>query len=307
VPGRSFTPLIVGCGDVGARLARALIGTGVRPVGLVRRQANADALGRSGIAPVVCDLDRPVDEPPAAAAGGTVFYLVPPNREVDDDDPRLRHFLAACGEAVPRRLVYLGTSGVYGDCGGAWVDEARTPAPTTRRARRRLAAERIAAEWCAARGTERIILRVGGIYGPGRLPLDRLADMTVICPDEAPWSNRIHVDDLVTTLQAAALHGRDGRVYNVADGQPTTMTDYLYRVADAAGLPRPPCVPMARADTELSPGMLSFVRESRRLDTRRLREELAIRLRFPTLAEGLAHALGDNGRAAPRPARRITD
>ena len=288
MPGLPFTPLIAGCGDVGTRLARALIAKGVRPVGLVRAQAAADALGRSGIAPVVADLDRPLDEPPAAAADGTVFYLVPPAPEAEDDDPRLRHFLAACEEAVPRRLVYLGTSGVYGDCGGAWVDEDRAPAPRSDRARRRLAAERIAREWCAAHGTELVVLRVGGIYGPGRLPTDRLASMTVVCPDEAPWSNRIHVDDLVSVLLAAATRAPAGRVYNVADGAPSTMTAYLYAVADAAGLPRPPCVPLAEAADHLSPGMLSFVRESRRLDTTRLRRELGFRPRFTTLEAGIA-------------------
>lgn len=296
MPGLPFTPLIVGCGDVGRRLARALIGTGLRPVGLVRTQAAADTLGRSGIAPVVTDLDRNVDEPPAAAGDGTVFYLVPPPAEADpDDDPRLRHFLAACEEAVPRRLVYLSTSGVYGDCGGAWVDEERAPAPRSERARRRVAAERIARDWCERHGTALVVLRVGGIYGPGRLPVDRLHRMTVVCPDEAPWSNRIHVDDLVAVLHAAALRGPAGRVYNVADGNPTTMTDYLYAVADAAGLPRPPCVGLADAPAHLSPGMLSFVQESRRLDTTRLRRELGVVPRYTTLAEGLADCRAREG------------
>lgn len=292
MPGTPPTPLVVGCGDVGTRLAHALRVSGNRPVGLVRTQRSADALGRAGIAPVVADLDRPLEEPPAAAAAGTVFYLVPPPPDAEDDDPRLRHFLAACGEAVPRRLVYLSTSGVYGDCAGEWVDEERAPAPRSDRARRRLAAEAIAGEWCARHGTELVTLRVGGIYGPGRLPLDRLADMTVVCPDEAPWSNRIHVDDLVGVLVAAALRAPAGAVYNVSDGHPTTMTDYLYRIADAAGIARPPCVPLADAPQRLSPGMLSFVRESRRLDIRRMRRELGVSLRYPTLAEGLRSSLG---------------
>lgn len=300
MPGIPFTPLIVGCGDVGTRLARALIVAGRRPVGLVRTQAAADTLGRTGIAPVVADLDRSLDEPPAAAADGTVFYLVPPPSDASDDDPRLRCFLAACAEAVPRRLIYLSTSGVYGDCGGARVDERRPPAPRTERARRRLAAERIAASWCEANGTELVVLRVGGIYGPGRLPIERLAGMTVVCPDEAPWSNRIHVDDLVAVLHAAALRAPAGRVYNVSDGDPTTMTDFLHTVADAAGVPRPPCVPLAEADEHLSPGMLSFVRESRRLDVTRVWQELGIRPRFPTLAEGIADCLARDRRALRR-------
>lgn len=291
MPGIPFTPLIAGCGYVGRRLARLLIARGERPVALVRTQRSADELGRTGIAPVASDLDRPIDEPPAAAADGTVFYLVPPPGEAEDDDPRLRHFLKACEEAVPRRLIYLSTSGVYGDCHGEWVDENHATAPISERARRRLAAEEIARAWCDARGIDIVILRVGGIYGPGRLPIDRLAKTTLIRAEEAPWSNRIHVDDLVTALRAAARHGHAGAVYNIADGNPTTMTDYFNRVADAAGQPRPATVPLEQAPQALSPAMLSFVRESRRLDITRMQRELRVTLKYPTLDDGLANAL----------------
>jgi len=290
LPGISFTPLIVGCGDVGTRLGTELVRRGARPVGLVRRQQSADRISRWGIMPAVANLDRTVDEPPSAADGGTVFYLVPPDGSADDDDPRLRNFLATCEQALPRTLLYLSTSGVYGDCGGEWVDEIRPPNPQTDRARRRLAAERIVSEWCGQRGVKCLFLRVGGIYGPDRLPVDRVSRMSVIRPEEAPWSNRIHVDDLVRTLVHAAQRGRSGRVYNVADGHPTTMTDYLYRVADVAGLPRPRAVPLAEAPEQLSEAMLSFVRESRRLDVRRMREELGVNLQFPTLDTGLSDA-----------------
>ncbi len=299
MPGPPSTPLIAGCGDVGRRLARRLIARGERPVGLARTQRSADELGRVGIAPVASDLDRPIDEPPAAAADGTVFYLVPPPPEGADDDPRLRHFLRACEEAVPRRLIYLSTSGVYGDCGGEWVAETREPAPVSDRARRRLAAERIASAWCAERGVPLIILRVGGIYGPGRLPVDRLDRTTLVRPEEAPWSNRIHVEDLVTALRNAGLHGQGGLVYNVADGHPTTMTDYFFRVADAIGRPRPPTVPLAQAPQHLSPGMLAFMHESRRLDVTRMQRDLRVTLSFPTLDAGLADAIaGERARAA---------
>jgi len=297
VPGIPYTPLIVGCGYVGTRLARALIASGRRPVGLVARQASADALGRQGIAPVAANLDQAIEEPPAAVENGVVFYLVPPAPEVEDDDPRLRHFLDACGQERPARVIYVSTSGVYGDCGGEWVDESRPPAALSDRARRRLAAERILAEWSERVGCDRVILRVGGIYGPDRLPLDRLHRMTVIRPEEAPWSNRIHVDDLVTVLRAAAERGRPGRIYNVADGNPTTMTDYLFRVADGAGLRRPPTVALAEAETRLSPGMLSFARESRRLDVTRMKRELGVQLRYPTLEAGLADSLPARRRA----------
>ena len=299
MPGIPPTPLIAGCGDVGRRLARRLIGHGERPVGLVRTQRSADDLGRVGIAPVASDLDRPIDEPPAAAADGTVYYLIPPPAEATDDDPRLRHFLRACEEAVPRRLIYLSTSGVYGDCGGAWVDESRPPAPLTERACRRLAAENIARAWCETRGVPLTILRVGGIYGPGRLPIDRLAKVTLVHADEAPWSNRIHVDDLVTVLRAAARRGRSNAIYNVADGHPSTMTDYYNRVADAVGHPRPSTVSLASAPRYLTPAMLAFMSESRRLDITRMQQELQVKLSFPTLDLGLADAIAaEAGRVA---------
>ena len=297
MPGMPSTPLIVGCGDVGTRLARSLIVSGRRPVGLVRTQPSADALGRQGIAPVVSNLDRPVDEPPAAAEKGLVFYLVPPPKDAEGDDPRLRNFLSACGQERPSRIVYLSTSAVYGDCAGAWVDETRPPRPTSARGQRRLAAEQMLAQWSRETGGEHVILRVAGIYGPDRLPLDRLADTVLIDEQEAPWSNRIHVDDLVSVLRAAAERGRSGRVYNVADGQPTTMTDYFFRVADAAGRPRPRTVPLAAADRHLSAGMLEFIRESRRLDVTRMQRELGVRLRYPDLDAGLADALPARRRA----------
>lgn len=298
MPGIPSTPLIAGCGYTGTRLARALIARGRRPVGLTRTQPSADALGRQGIAPVVSNFDRPVEEPPAAAEDGLVFYLVPPPGDGDEnDDPRLRHFLAACGQERPARVVYVSTSGVYGDCGGDWVDESRSPAPRTARARRRLAAEQILADWSASSGGEYVILRVAGIYGPDRLPVERLAETTLIRPEEAPWSNRIHVDDLVTVLLAAAERGRHGRVYNVADGSPTTMTDYFFRVADAAGRPRPRTVPLAQAEQYLSPAMLSFTQESRRLDVSRIKRELGVRLRYAELDAGIADALPARRRA----------
>lgn len=291
MPRISPTPLIAGCGDVGVHLARALIAAGHRPVGLVRRQVAADELGRQGIAPVVADLDREIDEPPAAAENGTVFYLVPPPADADADDPRLRRFLALCEQALPRRIIYLGTTGVYGDCSGEWVDEHRPPQPMTERARRRLAAEEILTAWCTKHDVASVRLRVGGIYGPGRLPLDRLDRVTLVAAHEAPWSNRIHVDDLVAVLLAAARRGRPAAVYNVSDGTPGTMTEYFNTLADLAGRPRPPTVSLADAEQHLSPGMLSYVRESRRLDTRLMREELRVTPRYPTLAEGLAASL----------------
>jgi nucleoside-diphosphate-sugar epimerase len=134
-----------------------------------------------------------------------------------------------------------------------------------------------------------VILRVPGIYGPGRLPRERLTrGLPVLREDESPWSNRVHVDDLARACLAAARRGRPGGVYNISDGHPSTMTDYFNRVADASGLPRPPQITAAEARTRMSEGMQSYLAESKRLDNRRMREELGVEPQYPDLARGLA-------------------
>jgi nucleoside-diphosphate-sugar epimerase len=130
---------------------------------------------------------------------------------------------------------------------------------------------------------------VAGIYGPGKLPLARLRrGEPTVRESEAPYTNRIHIDDLVRVCLAALARGGDGEVYNVSDGVPGNMTDYFNQVADWAGLPRPPQIPLAEATDRLSAGMLSYLQESRRLDSGKLRRELGVALRYPDLASGLA-------------------
>jgi len=186
-------------------------------------------------------------------------------------------------------VVYISTTGVYGDCGGAWVDESRPVNPLAPRAKRRWDAECAWQAWRKASGRELVILRVPGIYGPDRLPLERLrAGLPLVRESEAPYTNRIHADDLAEVCVAAMRRGHDGEVYNACDGHPGTMTDYFNRIADLAGLPRPPQIPLAEATERLSEGMLSYLRESRRLDNRKMREELGVTLRYPSLEQGLA-------------------
>jgi nucleoside-diphosphate-sugar epimerase len=143
--------------------------------------------------------------------------------------------------------------------------------------------------WRQQTGGQAVILRVAGIYGPGKLPIARLQrGEPMIREADAPWTNRIHIDDLVTACLAAMARGGDGEVYNACDGQPGNMADYFARVADAVGLPRPPEISREEAGQALSPGMLSYLGESRRLSNRKLVQELGVVLRYPTLAEGLA-------------------
>jgi nucleoside-diphosphate-sugar epimerase len=187
------------------------------------------------------------------------------------------------------RIVYISTSGVYGDCAGEWVDEGRPANPQVDRAQRRYDAEQRLRAWRRKGHGEVIILRVAGIYGPGKLPLARLQkQVPMIDARDAPWTNRIHIDDLVTICEAAMLRSRDGEIYNVSDGNPGNMRDYFDQVADLYGLPRAPTISLTEATASLSPGMLSYLRESRRLDNRKMLDQLGVTLRYPQLAQGLA-------------------
>jgi nucleoside-diphosphate-sugar epimerase len=280
--------LIVGCGYVGRRVAALYRSQGEPVTGLVRTPQSAEQLAAAGIVPLQADLDGDFDLP---VGKPRVLYLVaPPERGATD--PRLGHFLDVAQRHDVRRIVYLGTTGVYGDCGGDWVDEDRPVSPSVDRARRRWDAESRLRDWSAHTGGELVILRVAGIYGPGRLPLERLrSGLPMVAQDEAPWTNRIHADDLAAVCVAAMARGRNGAVYNVSDGHPGNMTDYFNRVADAVGLPRPPAIRMADAEGRLSEGLLSYLRESRRLSNRRMLDELGVVLRYPTLEEGLRSCL----------------
>ncbi len=292
--------LIVGCGYTGARLARRLLADGQQVLGLVSSQSSAEGLADQGIPARVVDLDRgdPDDLDPGdldldlPSPCRAIHYLAPPPAQ-GVNDPRLARFLAAVAAwPAPVRLVYTSTTGVYGDRNGAWVDEDAALNPSTDRARRRAQAEAQLQRWSRETGHQVLVLRVAGIYGPGRLPLAALrSGMPVIQPDEAPFSNRIHVDDLVSACLATMARGRPGRAYNVADGNPSPMSAYYETVARLAGLPAPPRLSWERAQEVMSPGVLSFLRENRRVDSARLRRELGVVLRHPEVESGVRASL----------------
>jgi nucleoside-diphosphate-sugar epimerase len=242
----------------------------------------------AGITPLLLDLDDHSSPLPDAFDCHQIFYFAPPPRD-GLVDVRLRGLLDRLRSFPQRRLVYIGTTGVYGDCAGDWVDETRPLAPQAERAKRRADAEQALMQWRDSGGAEVIRLRVAGIYGPGRLPEARLRKGTpMVAEAQAPYTNRIHIHDLARVCLAAMARGRDGEAYNVSDGNPGTMTDYFNRVAELLGLPRPPSVPLDAGAEVLGAGMLSYLQESRRLDNRKMLADLAIELRYPTLAEGLA-------------------
>jgi len=282
--------LIIGCGYVGKCLAGRLDGE-VRA--FTGSPGTAARLRREGIAAVAWDLDA---DPGAHtvqvdAQDAIVFYLAPPPAQ-DGHDPRVRRALAALS-GRPARFVYMSTTGVYGDAGGATVTEDTPVNPTTTRAQARADAESAVREHCAAHGTSWVVLRVPGIYGRGRLPLERLRrGDPVIAGDEAGPGNRIHVDDLVSAcIAAATASAAHNRVYNIGDGDHASSTEYFRIVARLAGLPPPHELPLAQAQQQLSPAAWSFLGKSRRVSTRRLHEELGVALRYGNLEDGVSASL----------------
>ena len=294
--------LIIGCGYVGMRLARQYLerpelGRGRRVLGLVQSAAGLARLAAAGIPGLCADLATG-DLDALPLAGASIFHLAPPPG-AGREDPGTRRLAAALARADrPPRVVYISTTGVYGDCQGAWVDESWPARPGADRAHRRWDAEESLRAWSTATGGELVILRVAGIYGPGRLPLERIRQgVPMVRAEDSPYSNRIHVDDLVGACVLAMERGEPGAVYNACDDCPSTMTDYFLAIADAAGLPRPPLIPMAEAGGQVSAAMLSYLAESRRLSNRRLREDLGLKLRYPSLAKGLPACLAADTQA----------
>jgi nucleoside-diphosphate-sugar epimerase len=320
--------LIVGCGDVGLRCVaqlRARRGD-MRIVALTHDPDRRAALREAGATPIVGDLDRPATLQRLRGVARTILHLAPPQPHGSDDlrtralvaalagrsrrparQPtpaygRLRHGRAAARSAsslfqaarivpdgvVAPRLVYASTSGVYGDCGGAWIDETRPLRPANPRAFRRVSAERALRAATVRGALSARIVRIPGIYAANRLPLARLERGTpALAPDDDVYTNHIHADDLAAILLRAAVRGRPSRAVHASDDSELRMGDYFDRVARAFGLPPPPRVSRADAERQLEPTLLSFMRESRRLRNARLKRELRVALRFPTVDDFL--------------------
>jgi nucleoside-diphosphate-sugar epimerase len=279
--------LVAGCGDIALRVARELRGRH-RLFGIVRRTERAAELRAAGIVPLYADLDSRHSLWRIAGLADTVLHFAPPP-DSGKTDPRTRNLLAAlcCGK-LPKRFVYISTSGVYGDCGGAWIDETRTPAPQTARARRRLDAEQQVRAWAERNGVATSILRVPGIYAAERLPLQRLRTGTpAIVSAEDSHTNHIHADDLARIVVAALRRAKPNRVYHASDDSRLKMGDYFDAVADAYGLPRPPRLSREQVRQTASPALWSFMNESRQLENRRMKQELKVQLRYPTIVDAL--------------------
>lgn len=267
------TLLIAGYGDVARRAAPRL----------ETRFAVHPLSRRLGI-----DFDRPETLASLPEADAVLHCAPPP--ATGATDARTTHLLAALakGRILPARVVYVSTSGVYGDCGGARVDEMRAVRPRTDRARRRVDAERQLALWCSGRGVALVILRVPGIYAADRLPLERLRQGTpVLRQEDDVYTNHIHAEDLAAIIVRALEDGAPAGTYNASDDSELRMGDWFDLVAERAGLPRPPRIARSEAPQRIAPELLCYMSESRRLANRRMKEGLGVRLRYRTVFEGV--------------------
>jgi nucleoside-diphosphate-sugar epimerase len=285
--------LIVGCGDVGLRVARQLP-RHVRLIALTSSAERVPELRAQRITPLQGNLDNGASLRRLAGLATRVVHLAPPPNDNPAwrSDPRTLALLRALRlRSLPQSLVYGSTSGVYGDCQGDWVSETQGLNPHTPRSQRRVHAEGQLRWFGRATGTSVHMLRIPGIYAPDReggTPHGRLLKGTpVLTPEDDVYTNHIHADDLARVCLAALWRGKPQRITNASDDTQLKMGDYFDLAADLYQLPRPPRLPRSTAQEKLPLMLLSFMSESRRLDNRRMKKELKVQLRYPTVDAGL--------------------
>lgn len=280
---------IAGCGYIGERIARIYRDMGKSVTCMVRSQEHASKLESTGFNAIVSTLDDPVALPEICFSGSTVFYLIPPPGG-GIIDSRAGKFIA-CLESTekPCRIVYMSATSVYSEAGGGVVTEDSIAEPVSAMGKRRLDAENAFLAYGADNNVPVIILRVSGIYGPGRLPLMQISQgQPLLREEESGPSNRIHADDLAAVCVAAGQYSENDVIFNVSDGNPSSMTTYFNSCADMLGYPRQPQVSMEEARLVMSPLMYSYVSESRVIDNSRMLDRLNISLKYPFLQEGLS-------------------
>ena len=282
--------LIIGCGDMALRVI-PLLANRYRIFALIRNPAYLGKLRSLGVMPVIGDLDHRASLARIAGLADAALHFAPPANN-GACDTRTRNLLSELSRGTPpRHFIYISTSDVYGDCGGARVSESQPLNPQTARAQRRGDAERQIRDWAKRHHVKVSILRVPGIYATDRLPLDRLcAGTPAIMQKEDSYTNHIHADDLARIGIAALQYGNACRVYHASDDSDLKMGDYFDAVADAFGLPRTPRLPRAEIKHIASPALWSFMNESRRLINMRMKRELKVKLRYPAVADGLKDA-----------------
>lgn len=283
--------LIVGCGDIGLRVAKIWKNSGKSVFAVARNEGSIDLFRQQHIHACQADLDQTESLASLPTRQALLYYFAPPPAK-GELDTRMENFLNSLEpENSPSQLIYISTSGVYGDQKGELINEQTPANPQVDRAKRRYHAETLLQLWHEQTHVPVTVLRVGGIYGPGRLPLQRLKDQVPMLHEElSPQTNRIHADDLAQVCVAAASKRKTEQgceIYNVSDGTNSNMTEYFNTIADFCDLPRPPLVDWDEAEKTISQGMLSYLKESRRMDNSKMINELEIELKYPTLKDGL--------------------
>ena len=292
LPARFRRPrvLIVGCGDVGLRVA-GLLKASSRLMALTSSSQRVKTLQHSGITPMLGDLDKPQTLRRLAGIATHVVHMAPPPLE-GHTDPRTRALVLALRlRSLPSAVVYGSTTGVYGDCAGEWIDETRRLQPQTARAQRRVNAQ----DWVNFLGKSGYpraqVLRIPGIYAldrEGGTPRERLLRGTpVLQAQEDVYTNHIHADDLARATVLAMWRGKPLRPMNICDQANMKMGDYMDSVAAMWGLAKPPRISREQAKLQLSPMVMSFLNESRRIRADRMTQELRLRLKYPTVMDGL--------------------
>jgi nucleoside-diphosphate-sugar epimerase len=276
--------LILGCGDVGMRMLPMLCER-YRVFAVTRDRSRFDVLRMAGATPVFADLDQPATLASLGRLAPSIVHMAPPQSE-GSCDRRTRHLVNVLPQRA--RLVYVSTTGVYGDCGGVMVDETRTVNPQNLRAKRRVDAELTLRAWARRSSGWVSILRVPGIYARERLPLERLKQGTpALLPEDDVYTNHIHADDLARIVKLALERGRPCRAYHAVDESDMKMGEYFDAVAQAFQLPPAPRLPREELKKQVSPMLLSFMSESRRLSNHRIKFELGIRLRYSSVQDAL--------------------
>lgn len=285
---------IAGCGYIGGRVARLYRDLGADFTCMLRSPEFASTLSGEGFSTTACSLDKAEEIPSLDTAGSVLHYLVPPPGG-GITDTRARNFIAALDPAQkPSKIIYVSATSVYSELSGGTVTEESETNPSTAMGKRRLDAENAFLQYGAVTGTPVVILRVSGIYGPGRLPLMQISQgQALLKEEESGPSNRIHADDLAAVCLAAAESAEAGEIFNVSDGHPTSMTCYFNACADALKMPRQPQVTLDEARLVMSPLMFSYVSESRVVDNSRMLKRLKVNLRYPDIQTGLAACLAD--------------
>ncbi len=291
--------VILGCGDVGRRIIAQLgsssvkLADGIDHSSILACTRSAQAREKNavlGVQSIELDMDN-MHSLPAEIQDSELYYLIPPPKQglLDTRSRRVIELLSEQG-LKPAKIVLISTTGVYGDCNGEWVTEKSTTNPQAERGQRRLDAERQWLAWCEEFNVEINVLRVPGIYALSRIPRQRLENkMPVVRAQESGYSNRIHADDLAMVAVSAMHKPIAGEVFNVTDGSPGTISEYLQAACVVLGLPPLAEVSMSEAEAELSSAMLSYLSESRKISNQKMLSKLKVTLAYPDFRVGLRH------------------